>query len=58
MRRLEAKLQVTAVAESISINASALSLQTDRADVNNQISKSQVQNLPFAGNQGRNFQNL
>jgi hypothetical protein len=58
VRRLEAKLQVAAVAESISINASALSLQTDRADVNNQISKSQVQNLPFAGNQGRNFQNL
>lgn len=57
-RRLEAKLQVSTVAESISISASALSLQTDRADVNNQITKSQVVNLPFAGSQGRNFQNL
>jgi len=58
VRRLEAKLQVAQVAESISINASALSLQTDRADVNNQITKSQVVNLPFAGSQGRNFQSL
>jgi len=58
VRRLEARMQVAAVAESISINASALALQTDRADVNNVISKSQVVNLPFAGSQGRNFQNL
>jgi hypothetical protein len=58
VRRLDVKLQVAAVAESISINASALSLQTDRADVNNVISKSQVVNLPFSGSQGRNFQNL
>ncbi len=58
VKRLEVKLQVAAVAESISINASALALQTDRADVNNQISKSQVVNLPFGGSQGRNFQNL
>jgi hypothetical protein len=58
IRRVEAKLQVSTVAESISISASALSLQTDRADVNNQITRSQVVNLPFAGSQGRNFQNL
>lgn len=58
VRRLEVKMQVAAVAESISINASALALQTDRADVNNVITKSQVVNLPFGGSQGRNFQNL
>ncbi|MBI2689305.1 MAG: TonB-dependent receptor [Acidobacteria bacterium] len=57
-RRLDARLQVAQVNESVTVNASALSLQTDRADVNNQISKTQVMNLPFAGQQGRNFQNL
>ncbi|MBX5494709.1 MAG: TonB-dependent receptor [Bryobacteraceae bacterium] len=58
VRRLDARLQVAQVSESITIAASAVTLQTDRADVNHQISRSQVQNLPFAGNQGRNFQNL
>jgi hypothetical protein len=33
-------------------------LQTDRADVNNQIAESQITNLPFTGNSGRNFQAL
>ncbi len=58
VRRLDARMQVAQVSETINVSASALSLQTDRADVNNSIDKSQVQNLPFAGNQGRNFQNL
>lgn len=58
VRRLEVKMQVAQVTENITVSAAAISLQTDRADVNNQISKNQVVNLPFAGNQGRNFQNL
>ena len=58
IRRIDARLQVAQVSESVTISASALSLQTDRADVNNQITKTQVMNLPFGGAQGRNFQNL
>lgn len=58
VRRLDVKMQVAQVSETINVSASALSLQTDRADVNNAIDKSQVASLPFAGNQGRNFQNL
>jgi hypothetical protein len=58
IRRLDAQLQVAQVAESVTIAAAGMVLQTDRADVNNSISKSQITNLPFAGNQGRNFQNL
>lgn len=57
-RRLDVALKVATLNEVINVEASALALQTDRADVNNQISSTQVQNLPFAGNQGRNFQNL
>jgi hypothetical protein len=58
IRRIDARLQVAQVSESVTVNAAALSLQTDRADVNNQITKTQVMNLPFGGSQGRNFQNL
>ena len=58
IRRMDARLQVAAVNESVTVNASALTLQTDRSDVNHQISKAQVMNLPFGGQQGRNFQNL
>ncbi len=57
-RRLDVKLAIAQVSEAITVSASSVTLQTDRADVNNQITASQVQNLPFAGNQGRNFQNL
>jgi hypothetical protein len=56
--RIDVRLSVAQVSESVTVEASSVTLQTDRADVNNQISSSQVQNLPFAGNQGRNFQNL
>ena len=58
VRRVDVTLQVSQVSESVTITAEAAVLQTDRADLNNQISGSQIANLPFAGNQGRNFQNL
>ncbi len=57
-QRLDVSLNVAQVSESVTVAAAAAVLQTDRADVNNQITANQVQNLPFAGNQGRNFQNL
>lgn len=57
-RRLDVQLKVSQVNESVVVSAAAVTLQTDRSDVNNSISRSQVANLPFAGNQGRNFQNL
>jgi Carboxypeptidase regulatory-like domain/TonB dependent receptor len=56
LRRIDARLQVASVTESIVVEGSAVSLQTDRADINAQISKTQVTNLPLGA--GRNFQNL
>jgi hypothetical protein len=56
VRRIDARLQVASVTESIVVEGSAVSLQTDRADLNTQISKTQITNLPVGG--GRNFQNL
>jgi hypothetical protein len=56
VRRLDARLQVAQVTESITVAASSVTLQTDRADVNTQIPRAQVANLPLGA--GRNFQNL
>jgi hypothetical protein len=56
VRRLDASLAVSQVSESITVAASAVTLQTDRADVNNQIQSSQLADLPLLNNQGRNFQ--
>ncbi|MEJ7606527.1 MAG: carboxypeptidase regulatory-like domain-containing protein [Bryobacteraceae bacterium] len=56
VRRLDARLQVSQVTESITVAASNVTLQTDRADVNTQIQRTQVTNLPIGA--GRNFQNL
>ena len=56
--RLDAQLQLSAVSESVVVAASAVTLQTDRADVNNQIASSQISDLPLINSQGRNFQVL
>jgi hypothetical protein len=56
VRRQDITLQVSQVTESIVVSASNVMLQTDRADVNAQIQKSQVSNLPIGA--GRNYQQL
>ena len=40
------------------MSASVVTLQTDRADINNQIQSTQITNLPLINSQGRNFQEL
>jgi hypothetical protein len=56
--RVDAQLQVSSVVESVLVSASAVTLQTDRADVNNQINSAQIIDLPLINSQGRNFQVL
>jgi hypothetical protein len=58
LRRLDSQLSVAQVSETITISGEALALQTDRADVNHQIRATQIANLPFTGNAGRNWQAL
>jgi len=55
-QRLDARLQLSSVAETVTVQASAFTLQTDRADLNTQIKTTQIANLPIGG--GRNFQQL
>jgi hypothetical protein len=56
VRRTDSVLNVSQVSESVTVDASAATLQTDKADVNSQLATSQVSNLPLTGS--RNFQNL
>lgn len=56
--RLDVTLSVTQVSESITVGASGVNLQTDRADVNNQLTSGQITDLPLINSQGRNFQVL
>lgn len=56
--RLDTTMQVSQVAESVTVSASSVSLQTDRADINNVIRSNQITDLPLINSQGRNFQVL
>ncbi len=56
--RLDAALQVSQVQETVTVNASNITLQTDRADINNVIRSNQMTDLPIINSQGRNFQAL
>src|SRR5436190_8717960 len=56
--RLDVALTVSQVIESVVVSAGAVALQTDRANINNQIRSSQIVDLPLINTQGRNFQVL
>jgi len=58
VRRLDAALSVSQVSETVLVEAGAVTLQTDRADVNNVIRSNQIVDLPLINSQGRNFQIL
>ena len=54
--RLDVSLSISSVSETVEISASTVGLQTDRADINNQIQTTQITDLPLINSQGRNFQ--
>ncbi len=54
--RSDATLEVGAVTEIVAVSAQALSLQTDSADIRDNIDSEQLQNIPIPFN--RNFQSL
>jgi len=58
IRRLDARLQLAQVSQSVTIAAAEVTLQTDRADINNQLRSTQITDLPLINSQGRNFQAL
>jgi hypothetical protein len=56
VQRLDAQMQVAQMNQSVTVDASAVTLKTERADVSAQIAETQVDNLPLGAN--RNFQTL
>jgi len=56
VRRLDAQLQLAQVNQSVSVDASAVTLQADKADVSSEIRATQIAQLPEPAT--RNFQSL
>jgi hypothetical protein len=54
--RIDVTLNVGTVSESVNVSALAVTLQTDRADVRNDVSGAQLVNLPMSA--GRNYQTV
>ncbi len=58
VRRFDVTLSVAQVAESVIVSTGAETLQTDRSDVNVNVTGRQVTNLVLGGSMGRNYQSL
>ena len=58
IRRADAQLNVAQAQTVVEVNAQQQVLQTDKADVHTDLTAQQIDNLPIAGSQGRNFQTL
>jgi len=58
VRRVDVQLQVATVTQSVEVSASSVVLQTDKADIHAEISSQEVEQLPYNGTEGRNFQAL
>ncbi len=56
VRRIDVALDVAQVNQSVTVDASAATLQADKAEVNTQISDKQIEDYPLTGS--RNFQSL
>jgi len=54
--RVDVKLELGALAEQVTVEASAVSLQTDKSDIRSEVTSQAVGNMPLAAY--RNFQNL
>jgi len=58
VRRADFTLKIAQTSETIEVSASSTILQTDKADVHQEITSTEVAELPYNGGEGRNFQSL
>src|SRR5277367_2727018 len=56
--RIDATLPASTVTTEVTVDTAAPMLETDSAQVDAQISQTQISQLPITGSQGRNFQSL
>jgi len=58
VRRVDVTLQIAQTTETVEITADAVVLQTDKADIHSEVSAQEVEELPYNGGEGKNFQSL
>ncbi len=58
VRRVDVQLQIATTSETVSVSADAVALQTDRGDIHTEITNTEVEQLPYNGTEGKNFQSL
>jgi hypothetical protein len=58
VRRVDARLEVSGISETVEVVAVTAPLQTDRADIHVTQTARQVNDLPLMGSTGRNYQSL
>jgi hypothetical protein len=58
IRRVDVKLQLATTTESVQVSADAVVLQTDKADIHSEVTSQEIQELPYNGGEGKNFQSL
>ena len=56
--RVDIALQPASVTQEVTVGTAAAQLQTETADVNHEISQSEISELPITSSQGRNYQSL
>jgi hypothetical protein len=58
VRRADFHLQIAQTTDTIEVSASAFALQTDKSDVHAEVTATEIQELPYNGGEGKNFQSL
>jgi hypothetical protein len=58
VRRADFNLQISQATQAVEVSAAAVPLQTDKADVHADITSQEVEQLPYNGTEGKNFQSL
>lgn len=58
VRRVDAQMQVAQVNQTVTVDATAAALQTDRANVSAEIRPTEITELPMNSNATRNFQSV
>ena len=58
IRRVDVQLQIAQTNESVEVSADAVVLQTDKSDIRSEVTAQEVEDLPYNGGEGKNFQSL
>jgi hypothetical protein len=58
VHRIDFSTKLAQTNETIEVSAASAVLQTDRADVHHEITSQEVEELPYSGTEGKNFQSL